>query len=51
MTYDEIMSLQEDPRPTRFTEAERVVLDYAAQVVVVLGFLVVANYFVVRLPG
>lgn len=33
VTYDEIMSLSEDPRHTRFGEPERVVLDYAAQVV------------------
>lgn len=33
VTYDEIMSLNEDPLHARFSESERVVLDYTAQVV------------------
>ena len=32
VTYDEIMSLSEDPQHTQFSEPERAVLDYAAQV-------------------
>ena len=32
VSYDEIMSLNEDPTHTRFPEKERVVLDYAAQI-------------------
>lgn len=32
VTYDEIMSLSEDPQHTRFSEPERAVLEYAAQV-------------------
>ena len=31
MTYDEIMSLNEDPRHARFNDQERAVPDYAAQ--------------------
>ncbi len=31
VSYDEIMSLTEDPRHTRFSEPERAILDYAAQ--------------------
>ena len=31
VTYDEIMSLNEDPRHTRFNDQERAVLDYTAQ--------------------
>lgn len=32
VTYDEIMSLNEDPHHTRFTEPERAILDYTAQI-------------------
>ena len=32
VSYDEIMSLSEDPRHTRFSEPERAILDYTAQI-------------------
>ncbi len=32
VSYDEIMSLNEDPRHTRFSEPERAILDYTAQI-------------------